>query len=143
MKTTVGSVGGTHGSRDALLAREGVFRHEQHRWQGRPLWPCSSMCNTSDQPAAFDGEAVLRTFQLTTSHYRILDCALKSFPSRAQSRSLTAMMKLSITPYQAGEVKKSKWNDARAPPIFLVSLKVSPTPRNRSSFPTLLHGRRI
>jgi hypothetical protein len=52
-------------------------------------------CDLRRQPATFDAEELIKDLPTSRdSHYRILDCGMKSFPIEALSHSpLTAMMK--------------------------------------------------
>ena len=63
------------------------------------------------QPAGFDGEGLVKDLPTSpTSHYRILDCGMKSFPIEALSHApLTAMMKtVKENNVKADEVKEIK-----------------------------------
>src|SRR5207237_3065250 len=73
---------GFSGPEHIIDGKEGlfaVFKHVQYK----------------GQPATFDGEALVKDLPNSTkSHYRILDCGMKSFPIEALSHApLTAMMK--------------------------------------------------
>jgi len=105
MKNTVDPWAGRMGAESALLAREGfsgpeeglfaVFHHVQYK----------------GQPATFDGEGLVKDLPTSPkSHYRILDCGMKSFPIEALSHApLTAMMKaLKEHNLKADEVKEIK-----------------------------------
>src|SRR5262249_11612517 len=63
------------------------------------------------QPATFDGEGLVKDLPTSPkSHYRILDCGMKSFPIEALSHApLTAMMKtVKENNLKADEVKEIK-----------------------------------
>src|SRR5207248_10302116 len=63
------------------------------------------------QPATFDGEGLIKDLPTSPkSHYRILDCGMKSFPIEALSHApLTAMMKtVKEHNLKANEVKEIK-----------------------------------
>src|SRR5947199_232031 len=80
------------GGKEGLFA---VFKHVQYK----------------GEPATFDGEALVRDLPTSsTSHYRILDCGMKSFPIEALSHSpLTAMMKtVKEHNIKAGDVREIK-----------------------------------
>src|SRR5213592_2695112 len=95
MKNTVDPWAGRMGAESALLAREG-FSGPEHIIDGKEgLFAVFKHVQYKGQPATFDGEALVRDLPTSsTSHYRILDCGMKSFPIEALSHSpLTAMMK--------------------------------------------------
>src|SRR5438477_11059 len=81
-----------------IACKEGlfaVFKHVQYK----------------GQPAAFDGKAFVADLPNSPkSHYRILDCGMKSFPIEALSHApLTAMMKtVKENKIQANDVKEIK-----------------------------------
>src|SRR5947208_7863174 len=83
------------GAESALLAREG-FSGPEHIIDGKEgLFAVFSHVQYNGQPASFDGEGLIKDLPTSPkSHYRILDCGMKSFPIEALSHSpLTAMMK--------------------------------------------------
>jgi 2-methylcitrate dehydratase len=95
MKNTVDPWAGRMGAESALLAREG-FSGPEHIIDGKEgLFAVFSHVQYKGQPASFDGEALVADLPSSTkSHYRILDCGMKSFPIEALSHApLTAMMK--------------------------------------------------
>ena len=95
MKNTVDPWAGRMGAESALLAREG-FSGPEHIIDGKEgLFAVFHHVQYKGEPAAFDGEALVADLpNSSTSHYRILDCGMKSFPIEALSHSpLTAMMK--------------------------------------------------
>src|SRR5438094_452145 len=95
MKNTVDPWAGRMGAESALLAREG-FSGPEHIIDGKEgLFAVFSHVQYKGQPATFDGEALVKDLPTSPkSHYRILDCGMKSFPIEALSHSpLTAMMK--------------------------------------------------
>jgi 2-methylcitrate dehydratase len=95
MKNTVDPWAGRMGAESALLARGG-FSGPEHIIDGKEgLFAVFHHVQYKGQPAAFDGEALVADLpNSSTSHYRILDCGMKSFPIEALSHSpLTAMMK--------------------------------------------------
>jgi 2-methylcitrate dehydratase len=95
MKNTVDPWAGRMGAESALLAREG-FSGPEHIIDGKEgLFAVFSHVQYKGQPASFDGDGLVNDLPNSpTSHYRILDCGMKSFPIEALSHSpLTAMMK--------------------------------------------------
>jgi 2-methylcitrate dehydratase len=95
MKNTVDPWAGRMGAESALLARDG-FSGPEHIIDGKEgLFAVFHHVQCKGEPAAFDGEALVADLpHSSTSHYRILDCGMKSFPIEALSHSpLTAMMK--------------------------------------------------
>src|SRR5947208_12426255 len=95
MKNTVGPWAGRMGAESALLAREG-FSGPEHMIDGKEgLFAVFSHVQYKGQPANFDGEGLIKDLPTSPkSHYRILDCGMKSFPIEALSHApLTAMMK--------------------------------------------------
>src|SRR5204862_5416293 len=83
------------GAESALLAREG-FSGPEHIIDGKEgLFAVFKHVQYDGKPASFDGEALVADLPNSReSHYRILDCGMKSFPIEALSHSpLTAMMK--------------------------------------------------
>src|SRR5436189_2343148 len=95
MKNTVDPWAGRMGAESALLAREG-FSGPEHMIDGKEgLFAVFSHVQYKGQPASFDGEGLIKDLPTSPkSHYRILDCGMKSFPIEALSHSpLTAMMK--------------------------------------------------
>jgi 2-methylcitrate dehydratase len=95
MKNTVDPWAGRMGAESALLAREG-FSGPEHMIDGKEgLFAVFSHVQYKGQPASFDGEGLVKDLPTSPkSHYRILDCGMKSFPIEALSHApLTAMMK--------------------------------------------------
>jgi 2-methylcitrate dehydratase len=95
MKNTVDPWAGRMGAESALLAREG-FSGPEHIIDGKEgLFAVFKHVQYDGKPASFDGEALVADLPNSReSHYRILDCGMKSFPIEALSHSpLTAMMK--------------------------------------------------
>ncbi len=95
MKNTVDPWAGRMGAESVLLAREG-FSGPEHIIDGKEgLFAVFHHVQYKGQPATFDGEALVADLPNSTkSHYRILDCGMKSFPIEALSHApLTAMMK--------------------------------------------------
>jgi 2-methylcitrate dehydratase len=95
MKNTVDPWAGRTGVESALLAREG-FSGPEHIIDGKEgLFAVFHHVQYKGQPATFDGEALVKDLPNSSkSHYRILDCGMKSFPIEALSHApLTAMMK--------------------------------------------------
>src|SRR5215472_3771282 len=95
MKNTVDPWAGRMGVESALLAREG-FAGPEHMIDGKEgLFAVFKHVQYKGQPAAFDGEGLIKDLPTSPkSHYRILDCGMKSFPIEALSHApLTAMMK--------------------------------------------------
>src|SRR5437879_837205 len=95
MKNTVDPWAGRMGAETELLAREG-FSGPEHIIDGKEgLFAVFGHVQYKGQPATFDGAALVKDLPASPkSHYRILDCGMKSFPIEALSHSLlTAMMK--------------------------------------------------
>src|SRR3982074_658133 len=95
MKNTVDPWAGRMGAESALLARDG-FSGPEHIIDGKEgLFAVFKHVQYKGEPATFDGEALVADLpNSSTSHYRILDCGMKSFPIEALSHApLTAMMK--------------------------------------------------
>jgi 2-methylcitrate dehydratase len=95
MKNTVDPWAGRMGAESALLARGG-FSGPEHIIDGKEgLFAVFKHVQYEGKPATFDAEALVADLPTSTkSHYRILDCGMKSFPIEALSHSpLTAMMK--------------------------------------------------
>src|SRR2546422_6353737 len=111
MKNTVDPWAGRMGAESALLAREG-FSGPEHMIDGKEgLFAVFSHVQYKGQPASFDGEGLIKDLPTSPkSHYRILDCGMKSFPIEALSHSpLTAMMKtVKENKIKAGDVKEIK-----------------------------------
>src|SRR5204863_214619 len=111
MKNTVDPWAGRMGAESALLAREG-FSGPEHIIDGKEgLFAVFHHVQYKGQPATFDGEALVADLPYSTkSHYRILDCGMKSFPIEALSHApLTAMMKtIKENKIEAGDVKEIK-----------------------------------
>src|SRR5438874_6553485 len=84
MKNTVDPWAGRMGAESALLAREG-FSGPEHIIDGKEgLFAVFTHVQYKGQPASFDGDALVKDLPTTpTSHYRILDCGMKSFPIEA------------------------------------------------------------
>jgi 2-methylcitrate dehydratase len=95
MKNTVDPWAGRMGAESALLARDG-FSGPEHIIDGKEgLFAVFKHVQYKGQPATFDGKALVADLPNSPkSHYRILDCGMKSFPIEALSHApLTAMMK--------------------------------------------------
>ena len=95
MKNTVDPWAGRMGAESALLARDG-FSGPEHIIDGKEgLFAVFHHVQYKGQPATFDGEGLVKDLPNSPkSHYRILDCGMKSFPIEALSHApLTAMMK--------------------------------------------------
>src|SRR4026207_1477094 len=95
MKNTVDPWAGRMGAESALLAREG-FSGPEHIIDGQEgLFAVFGHVQYKGKPASFDGEDLVKDLATSPkSHYRILDCGMKSFPIEALSHApLTAMMK--------------------------------------------------
>jgi 2-methylcitrate dehydratase len=95
MKNTVDPWAGRMGAESALLARDG-FSGPEHIIDGKEgLFAVFHHVQYKGEPATFDGDALVADLPNSTkSHYRILDCGMKSFPIEALSHApLTAMMK--------------------------------------------------
>src|SRR2546423_7384426 len=95
MKNTVDPWAGRMGAESALLARGG-FSGPEHIIDGKEgLFAVFKHVQYKGQPAAFDGRALVADLPNSPkSHYRVLDCGMKSFPIEALSHApLTAMMK--------------------------------------------------
>src|SRR5882724_10876545 len=111
MKNTVDPWAGRMGVESALLARQG-FSGPEHSIDGKEgLFSVFSHVQYKGQPASFDGEGLVKDLPNSKeSHYRILDCGMKSFPIEALSHSpLTAMMKtVKENKIKADDVKEIK-----------------------------------
>ena len=111
MKNTVDPWAGRMGAESALLAREG-FSGPEHIIDGKEgLFAVFHHVQYKGQPATFDAEALVAALpDSNESHYRILDCGMKSFPIEALSHApLTAMMKtVRDNKIKANEVKEIK-----------------------------------
>jgi 2-methylcitrate dehydratase len=111
MKNTVDPWAGRMGAESALLARDG-FSGPEHIIDGKEgLFAVFKHVQYKGQPAAFDGKALVADLPNSPkSHYRILDCGMKSFPIEALSHApLTAMMKtVKEHKIQANDVKEIK-----------------------------------
>ncbi len=95
MKNTVDPWAGRMGVESALLARAG-FSGPEHIIDGKEgLFAVFHHVQYKGEPATFDAEELVKDLPNSNeSHYRILDCGMKSFPIEALSHSpLTAMMK--------------------------------------------------
>src|SRR5436309_14437771 len=85
---------GRMGAESELLAREG-FSGPEHMIDGKEgLFAVFKHVQYKGEPATFDGEGLIKDLPTSSkSHYRILDCGMKSFPIEALSHApLTAMM---------------------------------------------------
>jgi 2-methylcitrate dehydratase len=111
MKNTVDPWAGRMGAESALLAREG-FSGPEHMIDGKEgLFAVFRHVQYKGQPASFDGEGLVKDLPNSPkSHYRILDCGMKSFPIEALSHApLTAMMKtVKENKIKADDVKEIK-----------------------------------
>src|SRR5437868_8258136 len=111
MKNTVDPWAGRMGVESALLAREG-FSGPEHIIDGKEgLFAVFGHVQYKGQPATFEGEGLVADLPHSSkSHYRILDCGMKSFPIEALSHApLTAMMKtVKEHKIQANDVKEIK-----------------------------------
>jgi 2-methylcitrate dehydratase len=111
MKNTVDPWAGRMGAESALLAREG-FSGPEHIIDGKEgLFAVFKHVQYKGEPATFDGEGLVKDLPNSPkSHYRILDCGMKSFPIEALSHApLTAMMKtIKENKIKAGDVKELK-----------------------------------
>src|SRR5215813_6362779 len=111
MKNTVDPWTGRMGAESALLAREG-FSGPEHIIDGKEgLFAVFHHVQYKGEPATFDAEGLVKDLPGSPkSHYRILDCGMKSFPIEALSHApLTAMMKtLKEHNLKADEVKEIK-----------------------------------
>jgi 2-methylcitrate dehydratase len=111
MKNTVDPWAGRMGAESALLARDG-FSGPEHIIDGKEgLFAVFKHVQYKGQPATFDGEGLIKDLPTSRkSHYRILDCGMKSFPIEALSHApLTAMMKtVKEHNLKANEVKEIK-----------------------------------
>src|SRR6201981_2722756 len=86
MKNTVDPWAGRMGAGSAPLAREG-FSGPEHIIDGKEgLFAVFGHVQYKGQAASFDGEALVEDLPTSPkSHYRILDCGMKSFPIEALS----------------------------------------------------------
>src|SRR5207247_4107569 len=111
MKNTVDPWAGRMGAESALLAREG-FSGPEHMIDGKEgLFAVFSHVQYKGQPATFDGDGLVEDLPASPkSHYRILDCGMKSFPIEALSHApLTAMTKtVKENKIKADDVKEIK-----------------------------------
>ena len=111
MKNTVDPWAGRMGAESALLARDG-FSGPEHIIDGKEgLFAVFKHVQYKGEPAMFDGEGLVKDLPNSAkSHYRILDCGMKSFPIEALSHApLTAMMKtIKENKIKAGDVKEIK-----------------------------------
>src|SRR5438093_7927079 len=111
MKNTVEPWAVGMGSERAWLAREG-FSGPEHIIDGKEgLCAVFGHVQYKGQPATFDSDGLVTDLPTSPkSHYRILDCGMKSFPIEALSHSsLTAMMKtIKENNIKAGDVKEIK-----------------------------------
>jgi 2-methylcitrate dehydratase len=109
MKNTVDPWAGRMGAESALLARDG-FSGPEHIIDGKEgLFAVFKQVQYKGESATFDGEGLVKDLPNSPkSHYRILDCGMKSFPIEALSHApLTAMMKtVRENKIKAGDVKK-------------------------------------
>src|SRR6201987_700422 len=110
-KNTVDPGAGRMGAESALLARDG-FSGLEHIIDGKEgLFAVFHHVQYKGEPATFDGDALVKNLPNSSkSHYRILDCGMKSFPIEALSHApLTAMMKtVKEHNIQADDVKEIK-----------------------------------
>src|SRR5438477_4177854 len=94
-----------------LITLEG-FSGPEHIIDGKEgLFAVFGHVQYKGQPATFDGEGLVKDLPTSPrSHYRILDCGMKSFPIEALSHApLTAMMKtVKENDIKADEVKEIK-----------------------------------
>src|SRR6266566_1947282 len=81
MKNTVDPWAGRMGAESALLARDG-FSGPEHIIDGKEgLFAVFKHVQYKGQPVTFDSEALVKDLPSSSnSHYRILDCGMKSFP---------------------------------------------------------------
>jgi 2-methylcitrate dehydratase len=111
MKNTVDPWAGRMGTESALFARGG-FSGPEHIIDGKEgLFAVFKHVQYKGEPATFDGEGLVKDLPNSAkSHYRILDCGMKSFPIEALSHApLTAMMKtIKENKIKADEVKEIK-----------------------------------
>src|SRR5256885_4020959 len=111
MKKTAAPWAGRMGAQSPLLAREG-FSGPEHMIDGKEgLFAVFSHVQYKGEPASFDGEGLIKDLPTSPkSHYRILDCGMKSFPIEALSHApLTAMMKtVKENKIKAADVKEIK-----------------------------------
>src|SRR5213596_1467284 len=111
MKNTVDPWAGRMGAESALFAREG-FSGPEHMIDGKEgLFAVFGHVQYKGQPTTFDGEGLVKDLPTSPkSHYRILDCGMKSFPIEALSHApLTAMMKtVKENKIKAADVKEIK-----------------------------------
>src|SRR6202045_592334 len=111
MKNTVDPWAGRMGAESALLARD-RFSGPEHIIDGKEgLFAVFKHVQYKGEPPTFDGEALVKDLpDSKESHYRILDCGMKSFPIEALSHSpLTAMMKtVKEHKIKAGDVMEIK-----------------------------------
>src|SRR5882757_6314551 len=111
MKNTVDPWAGRMGAESALLARGG-FSGPEHIIDGKEgLFAVFHHVQYKGQPATFDSEGLIKDLPTSPkSHYRILDCGMKSFPIEALSHApLTAMMKtVKENKIKADDVKEIK-----------------------------------
>src|SRR5262249_56063756 len=88
MKNTVDPWAGRMGAESALLAREGFSGPEHMIDQKEGLFAVFSHVQYKGQQATFDGEGLVKDLPTSPkSHYRILDCGMKSFPIEALSHA--------------------------------------------------------
>src|SRR5213076_2454026 len=131
MKNTVDPWAGRMGAASALLAREG-FSGPEHIIDGKEgLFAVFGHVQYKGQPASFDSDGLVTDLPTSPkSHYRILDCGMKSFPIEALSHApLTAMMKtVKENKIKAADVKEIKVEViARAADILGDTHKYRPT----------------
>lgn len=111
MKNTVDPWATRMGVESALLAKRG-YSGPEHMIDGKEgLYAVFSHVHYKGSPARFDSAMLLDKLPTSPdSHYRILDCGMKSFPIEALSHApLTAMMKCArennIKPADVAEIK--------------------------------------
>ena len=147
MKNTVDPWAGRMGAESALLAREG-FSGPEHIIDGKEgLFAVFNHVQYKGEPATFDGEGLVKDLPKSPrSHYRILDCGMKSFPIEALSHApLTAMMKTVKEHKHQGrrrEGNQSRSDRARRRHSGRSAQVSTGLEGNRRSFAALLHGRR-
>src|SRR2546423_4141382 len=139
MKNTVDPWAGRMGTESALLARGG-FSGPEHIIDGKEgLFAVFKHVQYKGEPATFDGEALVKNLPNSPkSHYRILDCGMKSFPIEALSHApLTAMMKtVNEHDIKAGAVTEIKVEWSVRPAAILGS----PTNNRQDSQETADHS---
>ena len=106
------SVGRSHGRRERAARARRILRTRAHdRWQGRSVRRVQSRAIQGTTGNASMAKALVKDLPTSPkSHYRILDCGMKSFPIEALSHApLTAMMKtVKENNIKADDVKEIK-----------------------------------